>query len=81
MYPGARLHASTRRGEPPSVDGVTGEIRVPLALYAVDEQRGSVDLVLSHAEAASLFASLVEALGSPTHASRPQHPERLEDAR
>ncbi|MER6839520.1 hypothetical protein [Streptomyces platensis] len=75
MNPGARLHASTRRGEPPSADGVTGEIRVPLALYAVDEHRGSVDLVLSRADAASLLASLVEALGAPTHASWPQRPE------
>ncbi|MFI9260374.1 hypothetical protein ACIGT4_22155 [Streptomyces sioyaensis] len=75
MDEGARLHASTRRGEPPSVDGVTGEIRIPLALYAVDEYRGSVDLVLSRADGASLLASLVEALGTSAHASRPQRPE------
>lgn len=74
MYPGSRLHASTRRDEPLSSDDVTGEIRIPLALYAVDEYRGSVDLVLSRAEGASLLASLVEALGSrhvPIAASGP----------
>lgn len=75
MYPGSRLHASTRRDEPLSSDDVTGEIRIPLALDAVDEYRGSVDLVLSRAEGASLLASLVEALGSATYLSRPQGPQ------
>ncbi|WP_327704561.1 hypothetical protein OG530_25255 [Streptomyces decoyicus] len=75
MRLGTRLHASTRRDEPPSIDSVTGEIRVPLALYAVDEHRGSVDLVLSHADGASLLASLAEALGPAAHVSRPQRPE------
>lgn len=75
MYPGNRLHASTRRDELPTIDSVTGEIRVPLALYAVDEHRGSVDLVLSRADGESLLASLVEALGSSTHVSRPLRPE------
>ncbi|HZF92091.1 hypothetical protein [Streptomyces sp.] len=59
----ARLHASTRRGEPLTTVHVTGEVRVPLALYAVDERRGDVDLVLSRTEAHRLFTQLAEALG------------------
>jgi hypothetical protein len=48
---------------------------VPLALYTVDEHRGTVDLVLSRADGESLLASLVEALGVrgvlPGHAHQP----------
>ncbi len=68
---GTRVHASTCRNEPHTIDSATGEIRVPLALYAVDEYRGTVDLVLSRADGASLLASLVEALGTPAHVPRP----------
>lgn len=74
-YLGTRLHASTCRDEPHTIDSVTGEIRVPLALYVFDEQRGTVDLVLSRADGASLLASLVEAIGSSTRVPRPLCPE------
>ncbi|MFF9284879.1 hypothetical protein [Streptomyces griseosporeus] len=58
-----RLHASARRDEPPTAHGLTGEVRVPIALYDLDEHRGDTDLVLSRAEAARLFGQLAEALG------------------
>lgn len=57
-----RLHASVRRDEPLKTQPDTGEVRVPLALYAVDENRGDVDLVLSRAEGQTLFTRLAEAL-------------------
>lgn len=59
----ARLHASTRREEPLTTDVVTGEVRVPIALYDVDERRGDVDLVLSRAEGQQLLKQLAEACG------------------
>ncbi|WP_171110649.1 MULTISPECIES: hypothetical protein [unclassified Streptomyces] len=59
----ARLHASVRRHEPITTVKVTGEVRVPVALYAVDELRGHADLVLARAEAQRLFTQLAEALG------------------
>lgn len=59
----SRLHASARRDEPPTIDATTGEVRVPLALYEVDERRGDVDLVMSRAEGQTLFTQLAEALG------------------
>lgn len=54
----ARLHASLRRDEPLTRDATTGEIRVPCALYDLDEHRGDVALVMSRAEAEALFARL-----------------------
>lgn len=63
MFPAARMHASMRRNELPSSDPVTAEVRVPLALYEVDERRGDVDLVLSRDEGRRLFTQLAEALG------------------
>ncbi|MDN3027992.1 hypothetical protein [Streptomyces sp. S.PB5] len=57
------MHASTRRDEPLTTDAVTGEVRVPLALYAVDERRADVDLVLSRTDGQRLFTELAEALG------------------
>ncbi|KMS77716.1 hypothetical protein ACH49_19720 [Streptomyces leeuwenhoekii] len=59
----ARLHASIRRGEPLAAVPSTGEVRVPLALYAVDELRGTLDLVLARSEAQRLFTQLAESLG------------------
>lgn len=59
----ARLHASTRRHEPLTAVPVTGEVRVPLDLYAVDELRGTTDLVMARGEAQRLFTQLAEALG------------------
>lgn len=58
----ARLHASTRRDEPLSTDAVTGEVRVPIALYEVDEHRGDADLVLSRPDVQRLLKQLVAAL-------------------
>lgn len=55
------LHASIRRDEPLAVDVVTGEVRIPLALYAVDEHQGDTELVLSRAEAQPLLAALAQA--------------------
>ncbi|MDV6290347.1 hypothetical protein R2F25_30530 [Streptomyces sp. UP1A-1] len=57
-----RLHASLRRDESPARDAATGEIRVPIALYDLDEHRGDVPLVMSRAEAEALFAHLRVAL-------------------
>ncbi|WP_030991761.1 hypothetical protein [Streptomyces sp. NRRL S-1813] len=56
-------HASTRRGEPTSSVSDTGEIRVPLALYMVDQPQGDVPLVLSRADAEELHATLCTHLG------------------
>ncbi|MDT0382396.1 hypothetical protein RM572_26915 [Streptomyces sp. DSM 42041] len=52
------LHASPRHGAPPTSDLGTGEIRVPLALYDLDEHQADVSLVLSRTEAGLLHASL-----------------------
>ncbi|MEU2719734.1 hypothetical protein [Streptomyces smyrnaeus] len=52
------LPASPRHGAPPTSDLGTGEIRVPLALYDLDEHQGDVSLVLSRSEAELLRASL-----------------------
>lgn len=53
-----RLHASLRRGTTPTCDAGTGEIRVPLAQFSLDEYAGDLDLVLSRGEADALFAYL-----------------------
>lgn len=58
-----RLHASLRRDEPLATAPLTGEIRVPLALYEVDELLGATDLVLARSEAQDVFTRLAEALG------------------
>lgn len=58
-----RLHASVRRDEPLRTQQDTGEVRVPLALYALDENRGDIDLVMSRTEGQTLFTRLAEALG------------------
>ncbi|MEU6421122.1 hypothetical protein [Streptomyces spiralis] len=57
------MHASIRRNEPLAAVPATGEVRIPLALYAVDELRGCADLVMSRAEAQAVFTELAEALG------------------
>ncbi|NUS74955.1 MAG: hypothetical protein HOV70_01985 [Streptomyces sp.] len=59
----ARLHASLRRDEPMRTQQATGEIRVPLSLFAVDQNQGEVDLVMSRAEGQRFFTQLAEALG------------------
>lgn len=67
------LHASLARGEVPTCDARTGEIRIPLALYSLDELQGQPDLVLSRGEAESLFAHLRAALVPVTEP--PMQPE------
>ena len=57
-----RLHASLRRDEMPVRDAATGEIRVPLALFDLDEHQGDTDLVMSRKEGEALFAQLRAAL-------------------
>lgn len=56
------LHASARRSESPTVDHATGEVRIPLALYAVDDHQGDIELVLSRAETQPLLAALQQAV-------------------
>ncbi|MFH9403240.1 hypothetical protein ACH4JS_26345 [Streptomyces sp. NPDC017638] len=52
-----------RRDEPLKIQRETGEVRVPITLYDLDEARGDIDLVLSRAEAQRLFTGLADALG------------------
>lgn len=68
-FPLARLHASMRRDEPLTTDAVTGEARLPIALYEVDDHRGDTDLVLSRPEAQRLLEQLAAAL-LPAHNRR-----------
>jgi hypothetical protein len=55
-------HASPRRGASPRCDEATGEIRIPLALFAIDQHQGDVDLVLSRLEGEALLESVRSAL-------------------
>lgn len=70
----SRLHASLRRGSTPACDGRTGEVRVPLTLYALDEPQDYPDLVMSRSEAEALFAHLrVAIVPVPEHSTaRPE---------
>ncbi|QDL70990.1 hypothetical protein DNK48_17995 [Streptomyces malaysiensis subsp. malaysiensis] len=56
-------HASPRRGASMTTDSGTGEVRVPLSLFHLDQYQGDVDLVLSRTEAEELqgFLSLLTA--------------------
>lgn len=56
------MHASPRRGEPPTSDPGTGEVRVPLALYQLDEHQADIPLVLSRGEAERLHTALTRLL-------------------
>lgn len=51
-------HASPRRGVPATRHDNTGEIRIPLALFHLDQHEGDVELVLSKAESEQLHAEL-----------------------
>ncbi|KJY43684.1 hypothetical protein VR41_01955 [Streptomyces sp. NRRL B-1568] len=63
-----RWHASPQRAEAATGNPATGEVRVPLALFRLDQPRGSVDLVLSRVEAAELYSALGRLLLShPLH--------------
>jgi len=56
-------HASPRRGAPTSSTHTTGEVRIPLSLYQLDQHQGDTSLVLSRAEAEALVAELTAHLG------------------
>ncbi|GAA2639757.1 hypothetical protein GCM10009863_66050 [Streptomyces axinellae] len=51
-------HASPRKEAEATTDSVTGEIRVPLSLFKVDQRQGDAPLVLSRREAEALHARL-----------------------
>ncbi|MFI1956127.1 hypothetical protein ACH437_30535 [Streptomyces xinghaiensis] len=55
-------HASPRRDGAPHSDSTTGEVRVPLALFHIDEHQGDLDLVLSRVEGEELLDGLRTAL-------------------
>ncbi|MFF4178973.1 hypothetical protein [Streptomyces sp. NPDC001750] len=59
-------HASPQRAAVPHSDPGTGEVRVPVALYHLDEVQAEVSLVLSRTEAEELRDSLTALLGGPT---------------
>lgn len=52
------LHASPRPSTSVSSDSTTGEVRVPIDLYCLDQPQGPVDLVLSAREAEELHGQL-----------------------
>ncbi|MER6694551.1 hypothetical protein [Streptomyces minutiscleroticus] len=54
----AQWHASPRRGAAPHADATTGEVRIPLSLFCIDEHKGDVDLVLSRVEGEILLEEL-----------------------
>jgi hypothetical protein len=61
----SQWHASPCRGARPSSEDGTGEIRIPLSLFHIDERQGDMPLVLSRAEAEHLHASLSRLLSRP----------------
>ncbi|MEU1292359.1 hypothetical protein ABZ439_08015 [Streptomyces sp. NPDC005840] len=72
----ARLHASLRP-EPPTSVHATGEVRLPLSIWAVDELRATADLVMSRGEAQQLFTQLAGALGYVCEVPGPRALEAL----
>ncbi|MFB6426418.1 hypothetical protein ACFCXC_23540 [Streptomyces microflavus] len=58
-------HASPQRAVLPLGDPTTGEVRVPVALYDLDELQAEVPLVLSRTEAEQLRDSLDTLLAGP----------------
>ncbi|WP_335936601.1 hypothetical protein [Streptomyces sp. PTD5-9] len=59
-------HASPQRAAMPHSDPSTGEVRVPVALYSLDELQAEVPLVLSRAEAEALRDALIMLLTGPS---------------
>lgn len=59
-------HASPQRAALPIGDPSTGEVRVPVALYDLDELQAEVPLVLSRSEAETLRDELTDLLAGPT---------------
>lgn len=62
-------HASPRRGAEPSHDPASGETRIPLRLYVIDEPQGDADLVLSRTETEQLHATLATFLAHHSNSS------------
>ncbi|MFI9627581.1 hypothetical protein [Streptomyces sp. NPDC052042] len=58
-------HASPQRAAMPQHDPSTGEVRVPVAFYSLDELQAEVPLVLSRAEAEALRDTLTTLLNGP----------------
>ncbi|MEH6376014.1 hypothetical protein V7793_17040 [Streptomyces sp. KLMMK] len=75
-----QCHASLRKGGTATRDGHTGEIRVPLAVFFLDQQQGSLDLVLSGAEAAEFRALIGSLLAGSSAADGALLSERVADA-
>jgi hypothetical protein len=51
-----------------SSDTATGEVRVPIDLYSLDQHQGPADLVLSAREAENLYGQLSLLLRQPARA-------------
>ncbi|MBO0917551.1 hypothetical protein [Streptomyces laculatispora] len=58
-------HASPQQAAAPIGDSMTGEVRVPVALYDLDELQAEVPLVLSRIEAEALRDRLIALLAGP----------------
>ncbi|MEV0634409.1 hypothetical protein AB0I77_05410 [Streptomyces sp. NPDC050619] len=73
--PFTRWHASPRRAAAPYSDGQTGEVRIPLSLFCVDENLRDIDLVLSRAEGEDLLEQLRGALNASSETAFTRRPE------
>jgi hypothetical protein len=73
--PSAPWHASPRRDAAPYSDGATGEVRIPLSLFCVDEHIRDVDLVLARVEGETLLAQLRPALAASAESTLTRRPE------
>ncbi len=71
--PPVGVHASRHRNRRIAHDTTTGETRIPLRLYRLDEPQGDVELVLSRAEATILFDELVRSLADPRPPAAPDN--------
>ncbi|WP_327660894.1 MULTISPECIES: hypothetical protein [unclassified Streptomyces] len=69
------LHASLRRGAAPHTDATTGEVRLPLSLFRIDEYQGDIDLVLSRTEGERLLNDLGGTLAPQASSALRQTPE------
>lgn len=61
-------HASLRRAVPASREHGTGEIRILLALFNVDEHQADIELILSRVESEQMHAALSLLLTGGRHA-------------
>lgn len=62
--------AGLAAGETARRDAATGEVRIPLAVYAVEGRMGDVEVVLSRPEAEALHYWLTQALAGRDLANR-----------